>query len=509
MNEKEIRQRLKDDFVHYAFKCLRIRTKAGTVEPFALNRVQLYIHRLLQGQKKSIGRVRAIILKGRQQGCSTYIEGRFYWITTHRFGWRTFILTHEDTATQNLFEMANRYHENCPSLVRPSTGISNAKELVFDKLDSGYKIGTAKTKGTGRSSTVQCFHGSEVAWWANANSHAAGILQAIPDEVGTEIVFESTANGLGNYYHQTWQDAEAGKSEYIPVFIPWFWQKEYRKATPPDFELDKDDQEYMQAYGLNLEQMAWRRTKIVELKDPLLFKQEYPATPAEAFQVTGEATFIKAEPILKARKNVIVDPVGPIVAGYDPDAGGPDGASSIYRKGQVAFKLARYHGLDSMGHVGKCRMILEDREFYVHRLFIDAAADGVISRLKEMGYEKRIRAVHFGGAARDDVKYKNKRNEIWGEMAEWLEGELPVQIPDDDNLHADLMGPRFKYDSNHNKVLESKEHMRERGVRSPNDADALALTFSEPVRVKSSMEIAQERYGDGNQEYDPLHEYRK
>ena len=485
--EKRIRQRLKNDFPHYASKCLWIRTKAGTIEPFILNRVQQFIHTTLETQLRDTGRVRASILKGRQQGCSTYIGGRFYHKTTHRRGWRTFILTHEDPATQNLYEMVRRYHEHCPQDVRPSTGVANARELLFDRLDSGYRIGTAKTKGTGRSSTIQCFHGSEVAWWANADSHAAGIMQAIPDAPGTEVILETTANGMGNYYHHSWQDAESGKSGFIPIFIPWYWQQEYRRPAPNGFSLKSEDQEYMSAYALDMEQMAWRAAKLVELKDPLLFKQEYPATPTEAFQVTGEETYIKAEPIIRARKHSIPHPHGVIVAGYDPDSGGKDGASSIYRQGLVMFNLRRYHGLDSMAHVGKCRMILEDREHYVAMLFIDASADGVVSRLQEMGYGHRIRAIHFGGRPNNEEKYLNKRNEMWGEMDEWLNGVLQPDIPDDDNLHADLMAPRFRYDSNHNRVLESKESMRNRGVRSPNDADAGSLTFAEPVATPEVM----------------------
>lgn len=102
--------------------------------------------------------------------------GRYYHNTSWAKGRRTFILTHEDAATQNLFEMVNRYHEHCPVFVRPSTGAANAKELFFDKLDSGYKVGTAGTKGVGRSSTIQLFHGSEVAFWPHAETHAAGVL---------------------------------------------------------------------------------------------------------------------------------------------------------------------------------------------------------------------------------------------------------------------------------------------------------------------------------------------
>jgi hypothetical protein len=56
----------------------------------------------------------------------------------------------------------------------------------------------------------------------------AGIGQTIPNEPGTEIALESTGNGVGNLFHGMWQDAIRGESEYIPVFIPWLWQPEYR-----------------------------------------------------------------------------------------------------------------------------------------------------------------------------------------------------------------------------------------------------------------------------------------
>ena len=85
------------------------------------------------------------------------------------------------SATQNLFEMVERFHAHCPPEQKQRTATANAKELSFDALDSGYKIGTAGTKGVGRSSTIQLFHGSEVAFWPHAATHAAGVLQAVPD----------------------------------------------------------------------------------------------------------------------------------------------------------------------------------------------------------------------------------------------------------------------------------------------------------------------------------------
>src|ERR1700691_3622707 len=165
--ELEIRLKLKNDFPHYAYKCLKIRTKTGKILPFSLNQAQLYLHDIIEKQKKEKGRVRIIVLKGRQQGISTYVGARYYHIISHRNGYRAFILTHKQDATDNLFEIVKRYYQNCPEVVRPILGADSAKEFNFISPESGYKVGTARSKGTGRSSTIQLFHGSEVALWEN------------------------------------------------------------------------------------------------------------------------------------------------------------------------------------------------------------------------------------------------------------------------------------------------------------------------------------------------------
>ena len=181
-DEKHARKRLRDDFQLYARECLRIRAKAaagkaGAIKPLTLNRVQRHLHERIERQLKRTGKVRAIILKGRQQGCSTYVEARYYWKVTHSFGSRAFILTHEQAATDNVVEMGERCHHHCPDVVRPSTGAANAKELYFDGLESGYRVGTASTKATGRSSTIQYFHGSEVAFWPHADELFPELLE--------------------------------------------------------------------------------------------------------------------------------------------------------------------------------------------------------------------------------------------------------------------------------------------------------------------------------------------
>jgi hypothetical protein len=486
--EKAIRQRLKDDFQHYAAKCLKIRTKAGKIVPLTLNSAQQYIHERVEKQRAETGKVRAVILKGRQQGCSTYIEGRFYWRVSHSRGVRAFILTHEDEATNNLFELANRYHENCPALVKPSTSAANAKELHFDQLDSGYKVGTAGNKAVGRSSTVQLFHGSEVGFWPNAQQHAAGILQAIPDELGTEVFKESTANGIGNYFHKEWQDAESGRSEYIAIFVPWYWSEEYAKQVPAGFSLDEEERQYQEAYKLTLEQMAWRRAKIIELKDPMLFKQEYPATAAEAFQVSGLDPYIKPELVLTARK-AEAEGVGERRLGVDPARFGDDRTSITYRQGRKVHWIRSYTKKSTMEVAGIVRMAIKEIKAQQCAIDVGGLGAGVYDRVKELVKDDECRVVQVNSSESpiDATKYTNKRAEMWGELREWLERQ-PADIPDLDELQADLTQIRYSYDSNNALKMERKEDMKKRGLRSPDMADSLGLTFAVPLTSSSDWD---------------------
>lgn len=476
------------DFPVYAPACLRIRTKEGAIDPLTLSRTQLYLHEKAEVQRLKTGRVRILVVKGRQQFISTYIEGRFYWRVTHRKGVRAFILTHEEEATKNLFDMASRFHEHCPEAVRPHTGAANANELNFDVLDSGYKVGTARTKGTGRSGTVQYFHGSEVAFWPNAEEHAAGVLQSIPDTADTEVFLESTGNGIGNWFYQMWQKAEAGESDYEAVFIPWFWQTEYRRDEVPTFS--PEERAYQDFYRLDDQQMAWRRAKIGELKSEQLFKQEYPATSTEAFQLTGFESFIGPELVIGARKRT-AEVSGRLVIGVDPARFGDDRTAIAFRRARKVTKIDTLNKKDTMEVAGYCARLLKNHQ--PAAMFIDVVGlgAGVVDRLLELGWASQVIPVNGGERARDPDHYFNRRAEMWGEMKEWLE-QRTVQIPDDDALQADLQGPGFKYDSSQRLALEKKEDMKKRGVRSPDLGDAIALTFAEAISATELKPLAEQ-----------------
>ena len=501
---------LRTNFPAYAERCLKIRTKEGPLVSLKLNRAQRFIHKRLEDQLAKTGKVRAMILKGRQQGCSTYIEGRFYWKVTQREGAQAFILTHHTDATNNLFDMAARFHEHCPAPLKPDTGAANAKELYFNTIDSGYKVGTAGTKEIGRSATIQLFHGSEVAMWENAESHAAGALQAVPGADDTEVVLESTARGMGGLFHTKWVEAERGDSEYIAIFVPWYWQEEYSVPVPESFKADPDELDYKETYGLTDGQLAWRRLKIKELGSLSKFRQEYPADAVEAFQDATIDRFITGHTVTVARvadlsKERFVPRTEPILIGVDVARRGKDKTVICIRQGREVLWMEAYGDInpvqaeefdkadiltgphrDTMQTANRVKRIIRGFENEGHStilVYVDdtGVGGGVTDKLIHDGYSDHINAVNFGSTpVMYPERYVNRRAEMWGRMRDWLEAQ-PAKIPDCNALHADLTGPSFDFDAYERLRLESKDKMRERGVPSPDFADALALTFADLV----------------------------
>jgi hypothetical protein len=510
--EKAVRRRLRDDLPHYAARCLKVRTKAGTVVPLVLNRSQLHLHERLEAQRRRTGRVRALVLKGRQIGISTYIAARYYWRTTHNRGYRTYILAHLDDASDNLFNMAKRFHDYCPALVRPSTGKANAKELSFDQLDSGYKVATAGTKAVGRSDTIQLFHGSEFAFWPNAEEHSAGIMQAIADAAGTEDIRETTANGIGNAFHAQWVRAVRGESSFEAIFIPWFWHEEYAVKPPADWRCSPAWIDYADLHGLDEEQTFWAWGKNREMiasaggdaNEPSpKFHQEYPATPEDAFSTSGEHAFIPAMRVFKARRTQVKG-YGPVILGVDPARGGGDKTGIIDRQGRLlgANICKRLDFGDDLmpvaGEIVNITRTLLPRGLKLIAIDTTGLGAGLYDILKER-LGKLVQPVNFSARAYNADKYSNRRAEIWDLMREWFEDEAGVQVPDDDAFQGDVCAPirgkgATRFDSAGRLVLEDKDHIKERLGHSPDLGDAAALTFAADMSLL--MDDEEEEFDD-------------
>jgi hypothetical protein len=496
--QREQLQTWKVSYPHFASGCLKVKTKAGLIEPFKFNSAQQFIHDRLERQKADTGKVRALILKARQQGVSTYVGGRFYHRTQFFQGTSVFILTHEQPATDTLFSMVERFWRNSPQEGRLKTGAANAKEMNFPSLDSGYGVGTAGAKAVGRSKTLQCFHGSEVGFWPGAADHFAGVVQAVPDLPDTEVILESTANGIGGEFHERWTQAEASDGDYIPIFVPWFWSDEYERAPPRSFEPTAEEEHEAKLYDLSLPKLAWRRAKIAELKDPARFKQEYPSSAQEAFQATGHESFIPSRLVQDARKRQC-EAIGSLVIGVDPARFGDDSFCIAWRTGRKVHKIGRKHRIDNVAGANWVKSIIDQDQPV--RVFIDVGGQGsgVVDILRDFGepYSTLVVEVNFGGAPQDLQKTnergelvpgsKNRRAEMWSRLRDWLEDEGGADLPDDNSVHADLCAPGYRFDMRQYLVLESKEDIRKRGLRSPDSGDAIALTFASPVAARGSI----------------------
>lgn len=304
MNDQELTEAarvFKNDFPIYAKNILSVVNKEGEQVPFRLNDGQKLVHRQLERQLKEQGKIRALILKARQVGISTYVEGRFFWKITQTRNANAFVLSHLAESTNSIFNMVRMFYDNVPhKAFKPNLSSQSAATLVFDEINSRYRVGTARSTQTGRGQTNRFVHGSEVAFYPQGADIVAGLLQTVGGS-GSEVILESTANGAGGWFYDQVMKSLRGETDWITCFVPWFAMAEYRAKVRPYFERSREEEQLAEKYNLSDEQLQFRRNKIDELGGFDLFKQEYPTTPLEAFLTSGRC-FVEDEVLGDAEK---------------------------------------------------------------------------------------------------------------------------------------------------------------------------------------------------------------
>ncbi len=505
-------ERLNNDLEFFARHApLLIKDKVGNLIPFRFNLAQRFIHARLEEQKQRCGWVRALILKGRQQGCSTYVNARFYHKTTRRPHTSAFILSHEGSSTTALFDMVKRYHQHVTPAIQPYLGKDNPRAMEFAGLGSDYAAATAKNDQAGRSRTAQLFHGSEAGYWEYAYAVQDGALKIVSLVPGTEIILESTANGPFGLFYEKCQQALKGIGDYQLIFVPWFWQEEYEREPTPGFELTADEEAYARAYMSKpfpfsdrpiprakvLRKMAWRRGEILDLSSEgggnielglAKFRTIFPANPIEAFQASGVGLF-RPDAIVAARASKITDELAPRILGGDlaGDSDNADRTVLSLRQGRHIIKRWKFARMRPMEAAGLIAKILDKEN--VDMAFIDRGyGEGTIDRLCEMGYGKKVIGIAFNERPTNPDVYINKRTEMICEYASWLNAG-DVRIPDDDDGHAALACiPLDETTSNGLRSLKSKREIKKTigGALLLDIVDADALTFAYPVRRENA-----------------------
>jgi hypothetical protein len=171
----------------------------------------------------------------------------------------------------------------------------------------------------------------------------------------------------------------------------------------------------------------------------------------------------------------------PLVIGCDPAGDGvndADRTAICFRRGRTVFRMEYHQGLDTMQITG---LLAEyERDFKPDGIIIDKGGlgAGVYDRLNELNVP--VIGINNAQRATDSERYENIRAEMWWLMGEWFE-DRPCRIPNNAALISDITAPQPRVSSNGRKMLEKKEDMKKRGVRSPDGGDALALTFAMPV----------------------------
>lgn len=290
----------------YCEHLLRIRTKEQKLSPLVFNEAQEHLYDVIRQQAAEGKPIRIIVLKGRQEGISTVTEGLMFQDTVTRPNVKTLIVAHDTTATGNLFKMNKLFYDCLPPWARPLRKNSNAKELVFENptrddgkkrrrpgLRSSIRCQTAGKGGVGRSDTLTNVHISEYAFWPNNKEDLLlGVMQTVPNDPGTMVVIESTANGV-EHFKALWDGAVAGDNEWVPVFLPWYMEKGYRMACTGGEAWTGEERQLQKDFGLDEEQLMWRRWCIKANcgGNADKFRQEYPNTPEEAFLLSGRPYF--------------------------------------------------------------------------------------------------------------------------------------------------------------------------------------------------------------------------
>lgn len=331
--EEFIRIRQKHDYPFWAAMFAYIKRKGGGTDVlFRLNRPQRKLIKRLEKMRKAGKPIRLILLKARQWGGSTSIQIYMAWLQlVHEVGLNSLIIAHQGTGSDEIKDMFDRmiksypvemlhelgdaYAPNEPKMV----GVGKSGNIFrVPQRNCKIKIGTAERPNSCRGGDYNLVHLSEVALWKETDgkkpedivrSACSGILL----RPYTMIVYESTPNGVGNFFHKEYLAAKKGLSQFEAMFVAWFEIEQYE--LPFDNEADKyefakklfanrrneeikSDREEPGTYlwrlwekGATLEAIHWyvsERSKYTNHGD---MASEYPSDDIEAFTYSGRKVF--------------------------------------------------------------------------------------------------------------------------------------------------------------------------------------------------------------------------
>ncbi len=301
------RERIKYDFEYWCATCTTIVNKLKSrLEPLVPNVPQRRLIAVMEGARQAGEPVRVLLLKARQWGGSTLVQLYMAWLQlVVRANWNSVIIGHlrqSAAAIKGMYtRLLSRYPREMSGGERPRfesfEGAANVNRLM--PSDSLVIIGSALSEDAVRGYDLKLAHLSEVAFWKQSTMHRPedvirAVMGTVPRLRDTVVVMESTADGVGSFFHTQWTQAITGLTGYTPLFVPWHEIEIYREPVADVAALWRslDAYEYgLWQQGLTLEQINWYHNKRREYSDLRQMHAEFPGTAAEAFSTSGFDVF--------------------------------------------------------------------------------------------------------------------------------------------------------------------------------------------------------------------------
>ena len=424
-----------------------------TVVPFILFPKQReFIGWLLQ---RWLQREDGLVEKSRDMGLSWLTVGFAAWMmlfktgTVVGFGSRKETYVDQIGNPASLFWKVREFINLLPAEFQPE-GWDAAKHAPFMKIqnpENGSFITGEAGDNIGRGNRTSIYFVDEAAFLEHPESADAALSQT-----SNCRLYVSTPNGAGNPFYRRAHDGKTKKFVFD-------WRDDPRKDE------------------------AWYE-KQKETLDPVVLAQEvdrsYTASVANAF--------IPGELVMAASRKGPMDvmPYGPIIMGIDVARFGDDGSSISLRQGRVLLRQINFRGADVVDVAGRAKEVYREQMGDIQQIAVDTIGIGSgVADILRRDFGEIVVDVNSSLRMSDGKSY-NLRAHMWREMREWLKNG--ASIPNDNALITDLTALQYGYKGGE-LLLESKQDAKKRGIKSPDRADSLALTFAYPVEKKDDWVV--------------------
>ena len=309
-SEQRRRLRVRHDFEYWAATSATIRDKlTGQNIRFMLNAPQRRLLAVMEEMRLAQKPIRVVLLKARQWGGSTLVQMYMAWfqLVLH-MGWNSLICGHKHNTSRAIRQMFRLLLRNYPDDLKNA---DDGETLRFANYEGSRDIqqvtgrdclvvcGSSRSEDAVRGFNLAMAHLTEVAFWASSAMHdpedvMRSVLGTVLPEPDTIVVLESTANGVGNFFHNEWLRAQSGQSDKVAVFVPWYEIELYRQPVTDPAALWACLDEYEHRLwdeGCTLEQLAWYHSKRKEYSTHTQMMEEFPSNDIEAFSNTGNCVF--------------------------------------------------------------------------------------------------------------------------------------------------------------------------------------------------------------------------